>query len=1063
MRMKNQKKMPHKMSNTSRVSVYIVSLAFFALNILTINAQTSGKTVSGQVIDAVTLKPVAAAQISVPLKNVSAVTDDNGKFEITGISGTDVLIVTAFDFNRREVALRGTDKIVVKLFADWFSNYYSTVNGITGKVENSEAVNSLVTATDVAGSANLSIDETYQQLFGGNARAITRSGTPGVGSSVFIRGINSLNGGAQPLYVVDGVVWNSMYDTESIHKGFYFNPLSNIDINDIQNISVIKDGTSLYGSKASNGVIIINTRRSTSEVTKISLNILNSLTETPGSLPVMQAEDFRIYAADVLGTKGVPRNDISSYGFLNVTPGTKGYNIYHNNTNWNNQIYNRALSSSYLINVDGGDDKAKYYFSIGLTSGNEPVKTTSYQRINARINADIKMTGRFDVGINIGFSRIERSLLDDGINQYTSPRWIATVKAPFLSPYSHTSTGEQTKNFAYSDDFEVSSPLGLIQWSINKLRNYRFNIGLAPVYRFGNGFTASALIDYNLHKDIERHFVPMYFTAPRYLEDKGYSYNQISNQVIRNIALFADARLTWDKKIDALSKIKAVYGFRFINNAYESDYVEEHNSGFNSNTTITGSYSYKSVAGVSTETRSLSNYLNADYEYDKRFFLNAVVALDASSRFGNKTKGGINMFGESFGLFPALNGSWLISSEEFMKNLAFVSLLKLKAGYGLTGNDGIQDYESMAYFKSVRFYDRANGLVISNLENNKIKWETTSRANLGVDLGLFANRVNLSFDIFSGTTTDLLVMKDLPVISGLEKYWTNDGTLVNSGYELSANAILLNLKALKWEAGASVGHYSNKITKLNVPGGQYTAKVFDGEVLMAEGQPGGVFYGFKTKGVIVDAAAAQNAALSIKNADGSLTQFGAGDILFDDANPDGIIDEKDRQVIGNPNPDFYGNFTSKWNSGRFTLSAIFTYSYGGDVYNYYRSQLESGSSFMNQTTAMLNRWTADGQTTKQPRAVYTDPMGNARFSDRWIEDGSYLRLKNVKFSYDLPVKSNFLEGINLWLATDNVFTLTRYLGLDPEFSAKSSVYYQGVDAGLMPLTRSYYLGIKLNL
>jgi TonB-linked SusC/RagA family outer membrane protein len=1063
MKRKNQNTMPHKMSHKSEISIFIVSLAIFTLNILQLNAQSSLKTISGEVIDAVTLKPIPAAQISVPLRNTSAVSDENGKFEIKGVSGTDVLVVTAFDFNKREVALRGGDKITIKLYANWFSNYFSTVNGVTGKVENSAAVNSLVTKTDVAGVASLSVDETFQQLFGGNTRTITRSGTPGVGSSVFIRGINSLNGGAQPLYVVDGVVWNSMYDTESIHKGFYFNPLSNIDINDIQNVTVLKDGTSLYGSKAANGVILINTRRSTSEVTKISLNILNSVTEVPGSLPMMQSEDFRIYAADVLGTKGVLQNDISSYGFLNVTPGTKGYSIYHNNTDWNQQIYQRAHSSSYLINVDGGDDKAKYYFSIGLTSGNEAVKTTSFQRINARINADIKMTNRFDVGINIGFSRIERSLLDDGINQYTSPRWVATVKAPFLSPYSYTSAGEQTKNFSYSDDFEVSSPLGLIQWSINKLRNYRFNIGIAPVYRLKNGFTVSGLIDYNLHKNIERHFVPMYFTAPRYLEDKGYSYNQISNQVIRNSALFSDVRLIWEKKIDVRSKFKAMYGMRYINNIYDSDYVEEHNSGFNSNTTITGNYSYKSVAGVSAETRSLSNYLNADYEYDKRFFVNAVMSLDASSRFGNKTKGGINMFGESFGLFPAINGSWLVSSEEFLKYLDFISLLKLKAGYGITGNDGIQDYESMAYFKSVRFYDRANGLVISNLENNKIKWETTYRANLGIDLGLFSDRLNFSFDLFSGITKDLLVIKDLPLISGIEKYWTNDGSLRNKGYEVSANAMLLNLKTLKWEVGASIGHYANQITKLNLPGGKYTTKVFDGEVLMAEGQPAGVFYGYKTQGVFVNAAEAQNASLALKNADGTLKYFGAGDIHFEDVNSDGIIDENDRQVIGDPNPDFYGNFTSKWNSGRFTLSAVFSYSFGGDIYNYYRQQLESGSGFLNQTTAMLNRWTADGQATKQPRAVFGDPMGNARFSDRWIEDGSYLRLKNVKLAYDLPLKSNFIEGLNIWLSTDNVFTLTRYLGLDPEFSAKSSVYYQGIDAGLMPLSRSYYLGIKLNL
>jgi hypothetical protein len=272
---------------------------------------------------------------------------------------------------------------------------------------------------------------------------------------------------------------------------------------------------------------------------------------------------------------------------------------------------------------------------------------------------------------------------------------------------------------------------------------------------------------------------------------------------------------------------------------------------------------------------------------------------------------------------------------------------------------------------------------------------------------------------------------------------------------------VFNFKNLKWELGASVGHYENQITELN--GGSYTTQVYEGEVISKVGEAAGSFFGYKTLGVFSSQAAAETANLKLRNADGTFTNFGAGDVIFEDKFADGIIDEKDKQIIGNPNPDFYGTISNKFSYKRISLSTIFTYSYGNDVYNYFRSQLEAGKDFSNQTTIMNTRWTADGQETSQPKAVYGDPMGNARFSDRWIEDGSYLRLKTVTLSYELPIKSKFIEGINLWVSANNLLTFTNYLGLDPEFSAKNSVYYQGVDAGLVPQTKSYYVGVKFNL
>ena len=1046
-------------------AVTIASLLLSTSAVMSQGKVTENKheiVLKGLVRDAHTKKPIAAAQISVPNKNLSAVSDEKGQFTIKISSLRDVLHVSAYDYSLREVAVRGNDSVVINLYSNQFSNYFKSVEGITGIVNNSSLVSSARSVEDVSKTPAISIDEVLQSALGGDVRAISRSGVVGEGAALFIRGINSLNANAQPLFVVDGVIWNNLYDVQSIHKGFFSNPLDNIDVNDIDNISVIKDGTSVYGSKASNGVVIIKTKRAKSMVTKISLNYFTGMTVHPDQMPMMNGEDYRIYASDLLNSKGAVGNDISKYEFLGIDPSKKqSYNANHNATNWGDQVYQTGQTNSYAISANGGDEKALYYFSLGLTNNKGVVTTTDMQRINFRCNADLKLTSTFNMGLNIGYTRVERTLLDDGVDSYSSPTWVSKIKSPFLSPYTFTSSGQITTDYAKTDSFGIANPGAIIDYSINKLKKYRFNMGILPSYQIVPHLTLSSQFDYSLDKTIERHYIPMSFTPVETLPNLGFSQNEISSQVMRNTTYFDETRLTFDKKFNDFHHMKAILGWRYINNYYESDYAEEHNSGSNNNTTITGSYSFLQVDGLNNQTNSVSNYLNADYDYDNRFFLTGTVAMDASSRFGKETQGGISFVGRSWGIFPAANGAWLVSSEKFMKNINLLNFFKIRAGYGLTGNDGIKDYQSMAYFTSTKFMDKANGLVVTNLANSNIQWESTGKANVGADLGLFDNRLSLSVDFFSSNTTNLLVMKNMPDVSGLSVYWDNGGSMTNKGYEVSANLKVLNFKNLKWELGASVGHYKNVITSL--PNGEYTTSVYKGEVLTRVGESAGVFYGYKTAGVFSTTVQAQIANLKIINTDGSYNSFGAGDMIFVDVNGDHIIDAKDKQVIGNPNPDFYGTFSSKISYKRFTLNGLFTYSLGNDIYNYQRSQLEAGSDFSNQTSAMLRRWTAEGQVTNQPQANYGDLLGNSRFSDRWIEDGSYIRLKTVSLSYDLPIKSNFIEGISFWISANNLFTMTHYLGQDPEVSAGNSVYFQGVDNGLTPLTKSYYLGIKLNL
>lgn len=283
----------------------------------------------------------------------------------------------------------------------------------------------------------------------------------------------------------------------------------------------------------------------------------------------------------------------------------------------------------------------------------------------------------------------------------------------------------------------------------------------------------------------------------------------------------------------------------------------------------------------------------------------------------------------------------------------------------------------------------------------------------------------------------------------------------NLGYEVSTEGYLVDTRNWKLSVEAMLGHYKNKIVSL--PNGSFVNELCGGKILTAEGQDAGVFYGYKTLGVFADAAEAAAAGLSIRRENGSLSPFLAGDMHFYDRDGNKIIDEEDRVVLGSPNPDIYGNFRLGIGYKRLHLAALFCGVYGNEAYNALRASLESGSTMTNQTTSMENRWVADGQQTSVPRVTYGDPMGNARFSDRWIEDASFLKLKQLSLSYDVPLRASFIQNLNVWMSANNLLTFTKYLGADPEFSYSGSVLHQGIDAGLVPQSRSWHMGVRIGL
>jgi hypothetical protein len=353
------------------------------------------------------------------------------------------------------------------------------------------------------------------------------------------------------------------------------------------------------------------------------------------------------------------------------------------------------------------------------------------------------------------------------------------------------------------------------------------------------------------------------------------------------------------------------------------------------------------------------------------------------------------------------------------------------------------------------------GLVRGNIANPKLQWEVNKKLNLGFDLGFMHDRLRISADVYQNRTEKMVVIEKAPTASGIDYIASNSGGMKTEGIELNVSSRIIDRPMLKWDVSAGIAAYKNKITQL--PDGRILTPFANGTILTEEGQAANLFYGYKTHGVYSSDEAAAAGGLSNKMSNATLAPFKGGDMIFEDVTTDNQIDEQDMQVIGNPNPDFTGMFNSSITWKRFTFDALLTFSVGNDVYNYMRSQLESGSNYNNQLPSLVNRWRTPGQITNVPKAVWGDPMGNSRFSDRWIEDGSYLRIRTISISYNVRIKPNFLKYITVYASANNLATFSKYLGYDPEFSASESVLGQGVDIGLEPQFRSVQTGVRIGL
>jgi hypothetical protein len=394
-----------------------------------------------------------------------------------------------------------------------------------------------------------------------------------------------------------------------------------------------------------------------------------------------------------------------------------------------------------------------------------------------------------------------------------------------------------------------------------------------------------------------------------------------------------------------------------------------------------------------------------------------------------------------------------------MNQFNWVDVFKIRASYGLTGNDDIGNYTSKRYYSTINFLGY-QGSTLGNLWNPELGYEKNTKTNVGFDLALLKERISLSVDYYQSKTTDMFDYVSSDYYSGFDGYYANIGGVTTTGMDVFLNGRIIN-KPFKWDLGLVVSNFTTNVDELWQS--ERLTTFYGANILTAEGQPLNQFYGYKTQGVFSTSEAASASGLSNLMENGTTVPFGAGDMIFEDKDGDYVIDENDMQVIGDPTPDLFGEISSSMTYNRLSLDASVGFSYGGDVFNYMRYTMEQMSGFDNQIRSVLNRWQYEGQITEMPKATYGDPMGNSRFSDRWIEDGSYIRLKSVTLSYKIPLHTSLFKNMEAYVTGLNLYTFTDYKGLDPEFSAGGSALVQGVDLGMVPQNRTFLVGIKIGL
>ncbi|MDB5121790.1 MAG: TonB-dependent receptor [Sphingobacteriales bacterium] len=1038
---------------------YSYVLILFFLSYLPAQAQKLLK-VQGTVVDYKTSKPVENVTVTVRgMLARTAQTSAGGKFTIEVPSFYSSLIISYPGYQVKTFPLNGKAEVFITLASEDLDIGESVVRLPYYSI-NQNDMNGVYQVVSKGYDKTLRYRDIFQMLQGTvpGLEVNAYSGVPGEGASLSLGGVRSLYTTNQPLVIVDGIPALDPVFNESVVRGNIYNLLSDINVKDVESITVLRDAaaTGIYGSRAANGVIIITTKEGTNGKSFLDVSGQGGFATRFKSMPVMNSSEYMPYLSAKINSQGLDQATINqNFPFLanNTTPNTVPYWLYANDTDWQKEVTRNALSQEYYMNLRGGDKTSKYSLNVGYNNVLGVGRGISSSEFTSRFNLDFRITPKFSAGTRTGFSRTKKNLMDQGYEERVNPLYLSLTKPSLLTPYIKTADGTPGAFLSPVLFDNLSNPIGVTEGVSNDIGNYWILGSVFANYQFNKDLTSKLTFSLNRSGLSEDRFTPARAVVP---VDNNPRYDRTSEeQVVDRQIMTVEHTLTYNKQLNPDNRLLAFGGYNLEFSNYSKRYgytihsTSDEFQGLGDGIRIAND-------GFNEEYHNLSAFGNLDYTFREKLFVKAGVRLDGSSKFGENADGGVKISSVPFAVLPYTGLTWKLKAESWMEKASFLDELNLRASWGITANQDIPVNARYSLYKNNSYTTRP-GIVPASIGNNTIKWETTYNYNIGTDISVLKKSLGLRLDYFDTKTEDLLVPKLMDGSNGDSYYWTNDGSISNRGFELGITT-MGSRKDFTWKAAINVAKYKSKV--LSLPLGQPIMDGENGYASIAQvGSPAGLIYGYKYTGVFSTTAQA--------SASGLLTDKGvpyqAGDYRFEDLNGDNIINESDRQVIGDPNPKLFGGITTNLTYKNFGLDAVFSYSYGNEILNVLRSKMENGAAYENQSVAVLSAWQAEGENATIANTPYGDPVNNRRASSRYIEDGSYFKMRTITLSYNLNNKIRAIRNAQVYLSGYNLFTITDYLGWDPEVSTGQGVFSRGYDFGNYPLSRTFMVGFKLSL
>ncbi len=933
-----------------------------------------------------------------------------------------------------------------------------TIGYLTSQSSGTTAAVSYVKENKFKELAGISIDALLQGQAAGVKVALT-SGAPASGALVTIRGVATLNADATPLYIVDGIPLKAIR-FGALARNVDNNPLADINPADIASVTILKDGlaTAQYGMRGANGVIVINTFGGTAGKTYLDVSANTGIMQMPDEYSVLNADQYRSYMLEKeRAREGITQNDIDNGigRYLLLTTPASEVERYNNNTNWQRLALRAAAYNDYHLVLRGGDAVAKYSLNVGYTKQAGVVSNTDFSRFSTRFNLDYKVGKKLTFLNTLSYARTDKNVSDQGNAFNSNPIVLTTLKSPTLAPFQQNAKGENLRDLDSSDYAGRNNPLGVVDILSNKINSNRILGRITGQYTFSPHLNLRITAAGDYYRLDETRFRPAEGFAPEFeairstAAAKSYELMLLNENTLNYSNNFGNSKHTIDATVGTAYQTTnqdsktAVY-INAPSDLFSGITSVGNNGGSNPQTDP----NIDTVMSFSPSWKLVSFFATAQYAFKGKYILSASIRTDGSSRFSA---------GSRWGYFPAVGAAWRMSDEAFFKQMKAISDLKLRASFGITGNQEVGYYNAFNALISAP-YNRVSGIRIGVLGNPDFQWEQTQQANLGVDITLF-NRLAFTAEVYNRKTDHLYNTIKLPSISGFSSYAVSEGSVQNRGVEFALNGKVLN-GAFGWTIGVNAAYNKNEIKSL--PGkslpiinyGDYSGITQTGSSL-------GSFYGYNAIGIYTSTS-----SVNVKNGANNANPFKGGDVIFEDLDQNGIIDEKDRKILGNVNPNWFGGLTNMFSYKGIDLNIFMDFATGNQVYNAHRQLLESQANYDNQSTTVLNRWKSDGDVSTMPRALHGDNVGNNRFSSRWIEDASYARFKAITLGYNFPVtgilKTTF-KSARLAITAQNLHTFSKYSGNSPEAVNLSNTTMYGVDYGNIPPLKAFLVAVKLGL